>query len=997
MRRLVFILSMLLAVGVGYAQELVVRGVVTDGATGAPLPLVNVQLKGTTTGTVTDNAGKYTLRVPSGDATLIFFYTGYQTQEIAVSGQQEISVVLKMANEEIDQVVVVGYGSARKISSTVGAVATVGGQKLEARPSANVFDALAGQVAGLSILGTSGEPSAGSQVMLHGMGSLGAGSEPLYVLDGVPVSTGTIQGLNPNDYAQVDVLKDASATSIYGSRAANGVIYITTKKGNKQENGIVTARFSYGWSNLVDRRYFDNVLTSKELIDFYSEFNDVFYHYTPAQIDSMHARNDNRNYKWVDYYYRKNAPMHQGDISFASPRGKTTYYLSAGYLYQNGLRMNSKYQKYNVRGNVDSKILPYLRVGLNSAFYHDVVNEYPWSGLDDGKVNFDNFPQIYLPWLTPYDSTGKVGVYMPDRGEVSNEHIAEFWKMGTRTSSVMVSTYLQLEPIKGLTYKVQAGLEAYYAMWEEAQSPDYYWNVVKNRGGFMDKYTYRLAKPTITNTLEYKFTIFNDHHFIPLLGHEYTYSYYDSYGAEAYDIPDSRLMLMQNGDPKRNWAENSQSEYWFNAFFGRLEYNYAERYFIDLTLRNDASSRFGKKHRNGLFWSAGAMWNAKRENFLNAVRWLDRLNVKVSVGTSGNADIGNYTHLATVGTGTKYRGWQTFVVSNPGNPALSWENQLLATVGFDAGFLDMIQVDFQYYYRLTSSMLMDIPTAYSTGYSWYKGNVGKLANQGFDLKLNVTPWRYEDNFVSLYATMNYNSQKVLELFQGKKYWIIPNTGVAYVVGKPVQLFYPLFYQVNPDNGNPQWYLPGDDPTVPQKDPTKVTEELTSGLDQLTGKSQYAPFQGGFGLSTRLWGFYMNADFVFQVGKWMISNDEFFFNNPRKFDGQNISRDLPGNIWKKPGDRAKYPGMHNKLLIDFDSRLIKDASFLRMRNFTFGYDVPAKWLKYTKAIRAFKVYASFRNLFTLTKFKGADPELPGNLQIAPYTNTKQYSVGVEIQF
>lgn len=322
MRRLFFILSMLLAVGVGYAQELVVRGVVTDGATGAPLPLVNVQLKGTTTGTVTDNAGKYTLRVPSGDATLIFFYTGYQTQEIAVSGQQEISVVLKMANEEIDQVVVVGYGSARKISSTVGAVATVGGQKLEARPSANVFDALAGQVAGLSILGTSGEPSAGSQVMLHGMGSLGAGSEPLYVLDGVPVSTGTIQGLNPNDYAQVDVLKDASATSIYGSRAANGVIYITTKKGSKQENGTVTARFSYGWSNLVDRRYFDNVLTSKELIDFYSEFNDVFYHYTPAQIDSMHARNDNRNYKWVDYYYRKNAPMHQGDISFASPRGK---------------------------------------------------------------------------------------------------------------------------------------------------------------------------------------------------------------------------------------------------------------------------------------------------------------------------------------------------------------------------------------------------------------------------------------------------------------------------------------------------------------------------------------------------------------------------------------------------------------------------------------------------------------------------------------------------
>jgi len=429
--------------------------------------------------------------------------------------------------------------------------------------------------------------------------------------------------------------------------------------------------------------------------------------------------------------------------------------------------------------------------------------------------------------------------------------------------------------------------------------------------------------------------------------------------------------------------------------FGRLEYNYAERYFFDFTLRNDASSRFGREHRNALFWSVGGMWNAKREEFLNGVRWLDRLNVKVSVGTSGNADIGNYTHLATVGTGTNYGGRQTFAMANPGNPALTWENQLLATVGFDAAFFDMLDVDFQYYYRLTSSMLMDIPVAYSTGYGEYKGNVGKLSNQGFDLKLSVTPWRLEDNYVSIYATMNYNHQNIVELFQGKKYWIIPGYGMAYVVGKPVQLFYPLFAGVNPDNGNPQWYVPGDDPTVTSRD--MVTEEKTSDLDQLTNKSMNAPFQGGFGLSTYLWGFYLNADLVFQVGKWMISNDEFFFKNPTVFDGFNMSRDLIGNIWKKPGDKAEYPGMHNAHLMDFDSRLIKDASFLRMRNLTFGYSVPSNWLKYTKIVQAFKVYATFRNLFTLTKFKGADPELPGNLQVSPYVNTKQYTVGVEIQF
>jgi len=500
--------------------------------------------------TLSEETGYYRLELPSADSVQIeCSCMGYATVTKMWRGEQRLDFSLHEQSAEIGEVVVRANIHALDVRVRTGNVEQVDLPKVREKPMPSLVLALQGAIPGLQITnrGLSGERP---EVRLRGTSSLRTGdvaNEPLYVLDGVPVSTGTIQGLNPNDFAQVDVLKDASATSIYGSRAANGVIYITTKKGSQAQKGTVTARFSYGWSNLVDRSYFDNVMTSKELIDFYQEFRDVFYPYTPKQIDSMHARNDNKNYKWVDYYFRKNAPMHQGDISFASPRGKTTYYVSGGYLYQDGLKMNSKYQKYNLRGNVDSKVLPWLRMGMNNAVYYDITNTYPFLNTKEG-VNFDNFPQIYLPWLTPYDSTGKIGEYMPDMDGPTNEHIMKYWKMGTGTASILTNAYLQFEPIKGLTYKVQAGLEAYYSEDESTQSPEYYWNVKHDRGGSMRKTTDRRAKPIITNTIEYKFTLFNDHHFIPLLGHEYIYSYWDEYKASAYDIKDARLMLMQNGD-----------------------------------------------------------------------------------------------------------------------------------------------------------------------------------------------------------------------------------------------------------------------------------------------------------------------------------------------------------------------------------------------------------------------------------------------------------------
>lgn len=267
--------------------------------------------------------------------------------------QQIINVSLAEANEEIDQVVVVGYGTARKTGSTVGAIATVRGEVLEAKPIGNPLDALAGRVAEVSVLSSSGEPSAQASVKIHGTGSLGASSTPLYILDGLPVPSGVILAMNPNDFAQVDVLKDASATSIYGSRAANGVIYITTKQGKMGERGRVTASFSYGWSSLANREYFDRRMSTDELLAFRQELG----HMTEAKVKEIKDAYGDTDFSWVDYYLRQNVPTHQGSISFSGGRKMVTYYISTGYMHSEGMRPNSRYQKYSLRTNVNANIV----------------------------------------------------------------------------------------------------------------------------------------------------------------------------------------------------------------------------------------------------------------------------------------------------------------------------------------------------------------------------------------------------------------------------------------------------------------------------------------------------------------------------------------------------------------------------------------------------------------------------------------------------------------
>jgi len=985
MRRLLLImLGMLLISGQLLAQNRTVTGKVTDDS-GNPIPNASVQVKGTQIGTTTANNGTFSLSVPSSARTLVVSSVNFEQAEFSIGSSGIVSASLKPSNSALGEVVVVGYGTGRKVGSTVGDVTTVNAEKIQDKPTANAFDALQGKVAGLQVFTSNGEPSQTSSIRLHGVGSLGASSTPLFVMDGIPIDPGTVISLNPNDFESISVLKDASATSIYGSRAANGVIYITTKKGSPNKPATITLQTQYGVSNLANTDYFENFMTTKELTDFWVATG----YQSQAQVDALLAKYPNDT-RWYKYYYGDNAPVFQSDLSVSGGGGKTSYYISAGYLKQEGLAYRSGFKRYTLRSNVASTVNDWLKIGLNLFFGTDQrqVNPYGSNSTNRGLA------LLAQPFYSPLDSTGKeIYGLVPGWGRYAPRYLADKIQAVDKNDQFNPSGYIQITPIRGLTLKTQAGLEAYDFRSSTVQLPSYAGSL--NNGNASERFERGVAR-TITNTGEYKFTIANDHNFTALVGQEFIDSKTPVFSTSSSGQSDDRLILLSNG-PNNRTSSSSNTEYSYLSYFSRLEYNFRNRYFLDGSLRQDESSRFGADRRKANFWSAGAMWKAKQESFFSKYDWLTDLTVRVSTGTTGNSSIGNYQSLAQVGTNTydAATGWN---VSVAGNPLLSWETQRTTTFGLNFSLYNRIRVDASYYIRNTEDMLISVPYPYTSGFSSITSNVGTLKNTGVDLDIQGDVIKSRNAYLTPYLTFNYNKNEVTELFQGKQYWIIPNTGVSWAIGQPVSFFYPIFKGINTQTGLPEWYLPNSDPdkiVQTRKDPNAVTSTFTPTLEQNTGIKRYPPINGGFGLNGGFKTFFVSADFTFSKGKYLINNDRYFFENPNQFPGFNQSRTIL-DYWQKAGDVARFP-KYGVQFTQFDSRLVEDASFMRMKALTVGYNLPNSILTKGKVVKAARFYVTGRNLVTITKYSGPDPEVDSNLTLGVNPNTKQVAVGLDVTF
>ncbi|MBO7561281.1 MAG: TonB-dependent receptor [Bacteroidales bacterium] len=1004
MKRITFVLALLLlCVGqLAYAQTIKVTGTVIDEATNEPVIAAGVMVKGTTNGVATDANGQYVINVRR-DAVLVFSSVGYTTQEIPVNGRSVINVSLKADTETLEDVIVVGYGTGRKISTVVGSAQTVKAKALKDKPVINAADALQGQVAGLQVYTSSGDPSATVSMRIRGVNSLEASTTPLFVLDGTPVLSDIFNTLNPNDIESVTILKDASSTAIYGSRAANGVVYITTKKGTT-EKPVVKLSANYGISNLA-RNPIKRV-NSEEWFRLAEMVNPAYLTDADFQATKKFRLENNFNTNWMKWALNENVPTFGADLSVSGRTKVVDYYISMTANRMEGVEPMTAHNRYAARINMNVTPTDWFKFGIALGVGYQQSRENPYnSDYSSGNRNNWNNPvnfALWAPtWWTPYEiltdgagnftGFGEETPYMNDFGAYNPHYRYKYLKVKDNTVRLNGNLYEQITPIKGLTIRFAQGLEGYDYRWtrRDLQDPEDWIHIYHSDGPYVGQSFTRYYRLTSTNTAEYKFQLGQKHNITALVGQEAIINNSTGFSTSAYGMPDYRLGTLDNkDDTKPITASESWSQYKFNSLFTRLSYDYNAKYYVDLSFRRDGSSLFGANKRYANFWSAGAMWNIKAEKFLKDVQWIDKLQLSANYGTVGNSGISNYLSHATVATGTTYKG-TTYYINNSGNENLTWETLESLNVALDFRLWNKLEAKVEWYRKMTKDMLLEIPWSYSTGFSGGYGNIGNMKNQGVEATITYDWIRNENMFLQTSLNVSYNKDKITSLFDGRDEFQLPDYGLNYKVGHSAgELWYVKSAGIDPATGRPLWY---------DKD-GNITDVYSDDNRVLLGKSRYAPWSAGLQIDFTYKNFALQAQFSGIFGKYLINNDRYFYTNSNFADNR-LASELLTEMWTTPGQKAKYP---NPLYVVndecFDSRLVENASFVRLKGVTLSYSLGKNALnKLGGVLTGVRFFVTGRNLLTWTKYSGWDPEQNINLQLAVYPNSKQYAAGVELTF
>ena len=1009
------IFALLLAFTMSVAAQVQVRGTVLDERGEAAIGAM-VQVDGTNIGAAVGFDGTFTIPSAPQGGTLVITFVGYREQRVPVSAN--IGIIRLVPDETfLEEVVVIGFGTGRSLSATAASVTRVSGQTLQNRPVANVMDALQGQVPGLQVFTSSGEPAAISTIRLFGSGSLSAGTMPLIVVDGMPIETETLRSLNPLDFESVTVLRDASATSIYGSRAANGVIFITTRRGLIGERATIRVSSNFGFSTLANTDFFDSVMTA----DQYAAWA-IRSGFHPEAVVIARREEFPWDTQWRRHLFRDRAPTNTQDISISGGAGRTNFFLSAGRTYQQGVFVDrSRYERLSFRSNLNTQVNTWLRTGINISVSHDDLQQNTLFGAANANAGLaflhnPMFSPIVMdpddPRYGKYVSPGQIpglGLWHP---RVLNHNIRPFQK------SLFLNTvaFAEISPITGLTLRSQVGWERMDRQRGSTTLASFTGNAVAT-GGAHSRGSFVRNSVTYTNTAEYRFTVQDDHNLTFLGGTEFSHWTGDEWGVARTGYFDDRLMRLESGTLPPTilalaFVGGGWQEWASLSFFGRAEYDFQERIFFNTSLRNDASSRFGRENRNALFWSAGTMWHLHREHFIQDIHWLNTLTARLSVGTSGNSAIGNYDHLANMGSTIPYQGGSAWTIATAGNPRLGWEHQTLYTFGLDLGFLDnRLRSTIELYNRISSNMLVWVPQPRTTGFVDVRENVARMANRGISFRIDGDVIRTRNAFLTPYVNFNFNREEVTELFHNLESWVIPNTGVGWIVGQPRMQVWPIWAGVNPENGRPQWYLPYrttnafgqeiNDMTRTRRDPNYVTSTFDMAtLEQNTGQFRDAPINGGFGLNAGFRGFQLQMDFTYSIGGSVLVNESFFAHNP---SGWRNLRYAVNDFWTPENREATFPAppsiqpLNNWNFMQFDSRLVENTSFVRLKNLTLGYTIPRHVLDRTGFFTDARVFVTGRNLLTFTNFTGFDPELDTNLTMSANPATRQFSFGFDLAF
>ena len=1017
-------------------QEIRISGtVISDGE---PLPGVSVQIKGETTGTITDMDGKYSISAPS-DAILVYRFVGLKTVEQPVNGRNMINVTLESDSKELDEVMVVAYATAKKYSFT-GAASTVKGDEIAKLQVASVSRALEGTVSGVQASAASGQPGTDAEIRIRGIGSINASSAPLYVVDGVPFD-GSVNSINPDDIASMTVLKDAASAALYGSRGANGVIIITTKQGQTDSKTTVNVKASFGGSNRAVRDY-DRIGTNDYFQLYWEALRNQYAkdteNYTPATAAAQASKDlvtklmgDGPNpygtnypqpvgtdgklvdgarplwdFDWSDAMEQQ-ALRTELNLNVSGGGQKNQYFFSAGYLNDKGIALESGYQRFNLRSNITSEMTSWLKGGVNMSFAHSMQN-YPVSS-DTKTSNVINagrtMPGFYPIYEVNADGSLKTdanGELIPDFGSYRPSGSTSNWnlpatlpldKSERMKDEFSGRTFLEVTFIPGLKFKTSFNFDLI-----NYTSLDFTNSLIGpsvTTGGGSSRVNTRTFSWTWNNIVTYDKTI-GEHHFNILAGQE-AYSYrYDELSASRTKmaLPDMPELVVGS---QLTGGSGYRIDYALAGYFTQLLYDYQSKYFFSASYRRDGSSRFAPETRWGNFWSLGASWRIDRENFMISTSdWLSALTLKASYGAQGNDNLGTYYASKGLYAIVSNLGENALFSDRIATPKLKWETNLNFNVGIDFSLWNnRVSGSFDFFQRRSKDLLYSRPVAPSLGYKSVDENVGALKNTGIELSLNGTLINTQDFIWKLGLNLTHYKNEVTELPLKD----MPPSGVnKLAVGRSVYDFYTKEWAgVDPENGNPLWYMDilDKDDNVVGRGTTSVYKDAT---DYFVNKSSLPKVYGGFNTSFSYKGVELSAIFAYSVGGYIMNRDITMILHNGSSAGRAWSKEIL-NRWTPENRYTDVPALATTTnnWTSYSTRFLQNNSYMRLKNLTLSYTLP-KQLVSKASLSNVQVFVQSDNLFTIHRNQGLDPEqgITG-LTYYRYPAMRSFTGGINVTF
>jgi TonB-linked SusC/RagA family outer membrane protein len=870
MRKIIMLLSFFLCIQ-SFAQNRTISGKVTDEKNNA-ISNATIVVKGTQTGTTTDANGNYSLTVSSRATTIIVSYLGMGDKEIEINASSDrYDVTLSTKTKDLAEVVVVGYGTQRR-SNIASSISTVKAPEIENRPYTSVDQMLEGKVSGLQAPLSTGQPGANQQVIIRGIGSVSAGTSPLYVVDGLIINSGdltsntitanALSGLNPNDIESVNILKDAQATSIYGSRGANGVIIITTKKGRAGRTQF-RADAEIGVNKLADLPANARFLNTDEYIMLLKEgvINVGGTQQDAEDIAQAFGEGNGANSNWKDIVTRT-GQQQQFNLSVSGGDVKNQFYASAGYFNQQATVVASDFKRYSIRVNYKHTASDKLAFTINL----NGSNSMQHTPLNSG--NFAN-PVGSLPFLrptqNPYNADGTLNITDFNNGNYNPLYIAKYDINRLNTTLVQGMLGAEYSILKNLKFSSHFGIDFNYL--EEYNYLNQFHGDGAGSGGIALPIDSRFFNWIATNQLDYT-TAFNNDSKLRLdakLGYEAQKNKAYVLSTTSQGFPPTNDLYLSVNAATPTLAKASASDYDIAGVYSAATLGYDSKYIVSGSFRRDGSSRFSVNNRFGNFWSAGVAWNIDKESFIRNFSFVSGLKVRASYGTSGNAAIGNYAWRPTVHYGNNYGGQPGGVFDVVGNENLTWESTKQTDIGMDAGFLNnRISFVFDWYKRLSDRLLFSNPLSATTGFISFVDNIGKVENKGIEFTINITPVRTKNFTWDLSFNISHNKNTVVSLPGGKD---IPNGAFRISQGRDFQTFYVREWAgVDPANGDPLWWVDSSH--------KQTTNNYSSAKRQFIGSASPKYF-GGLSSTFTYMGIDLQTEFVYNYGN-MVTDGWIFY-------------------------------------------------------------------------------------------------------------------------